>query len=374
MAEAERLGTLMAAGENADLHLDCRCPAKPARYAGMRVIEARERLGASLDGSPDTAMEADTLTALVRHAVMAPSVHNAQPWRFRVEGSSVQLLADRSRSLPVIDPEDRQLTIACGAALLNMRLGIRRLGFEPAIRLLPDDEDRDLLAIVGLGERREPADDELRLFEAIPSRATNRGLFEEREVDEEQVEGLKSAAVEEGAWFSAYRAPEGKYALADLIARGDRTQFADDGFREELGAWMRPHANGATDGIPGYGFAGKRPVASPYVMRTFDMGGAQAARDHDLAAASPMLAVIGTPEDDAGSWLAAGQALQRLLLEACSRGLSASFLDQAVEIPELRGELRDLVGLGGFPQVLVRLGYGQPVGQTPRRPLSDVLA
>jgi nitroreductase len=315
----------------------------------------------------------ERFAVLVRHAVMAPSAHNTQPWQFQVAGHRLGLRADRTRSLAVIDPDGRQLTLACGAALLNASLTVAALGFEPVVEPFPRAADPDLLAEIRYGDACEPDDDDVRLFEAIPRRATNRGRFEARDVDDEMVETLKGAAVQEGAWFSAYRAPEGKYALADLIARGDRAQFADPDFRDELAAWMRPHGADALDGIPGYGFESTRPTASPSVLRSFDMGGARAARDHDLAAASPLLAVIGTPEDDPTSWLAAGRALQRLLLEACSHGMSASFLDQAVEVPELRGELRDLVGLGGFPQVLVRLGHGTPAARTPRRPLAEVL-
>jgi hypothetical protein len=38
-------------------------------------------------------------------------------------------LADRTRALPVTDPEDRELTISCGCALFNLRA-------EPIVRLV----------------------------------------------------------------------------------------------------------------------------------------------------------------------------------------------------------------------------------------------
>jgi hypothetical protein len=51
----------------------------------------------------------------------------------------------------------------------------------------------------------------------------------------------------------------------------------------------------------------------------------------------------------------------------------ASFLNRPIEVPELRIQLRDLLSLKGFPQILLRMGYGQDVKPTPRRRPGEVL-
>lgn len=322
---------------------------------------------------PLSASPAEKLAFLVRYATLAPSGYNRQPWRFATRSERLELWADRNRGLPVVDPHDRELAISCGCALTNLRMSLRRFGYRGSVELVPDGEEPDLLAAIGLGERMQPSHDDFTLFEAIPLRRTNRNPFEDRRVSDEITELLKSAAAEEEAWLCHYREPEGKYALADLISRGDRTQFADQGFRDELATWMRPAHAPDGDGIPGFVSGGQAVLASPYLLRTFDMGGSRPARDHDLAAASSMLAVIGTPEDGLRSWLTAGQALERVLLLARTHGVWASFLNQPVEVDPLRAELRDLVGLGGHPQTVIRLGYGPEPLRTPRRLLRDVL-
>jgi hypothetical protein len=109
-------------------------------------------------------------------------------------------------------------------------------------------------------------------------------------------------------------------------------------------------------------------------VRSFDMGEGQGARDQDLAAHSPLLAVLGTPGDGTGDHLAAGQALQRVLLEAARRGLQASFLNQPVQVAALRPDLAALCGGDGFPQILLRLGVAQDaLPPVPRRPLDEVV-
>jgi hypothetical protein len=69
----------------------------------------------------------------------------------------------------------------------------------------------------------------------------------------------------------------------------------------------------------------------------------------------------------------AGQALQRALLVATTEGLSASFMNQPLEQPDLRWLVRSPVTGRGHTQMILRLGYGVPVPATPRRPISQVL-
>ena len=84
----------------------------------------------------------------LRYATLAPSSHNSQPWRFMVDGDTISLLADRTRSLPVVDPYDRELLISCGAALLNLRAALAHFGHGFAINLFPTELEPDLLARV----------------------------------------------------------------------------------------------------------------------------------------------------------------------------------------------------------------------------------
>ena len=114
-------------------------------------------------------------------------------------------------------------------------------------------------------------------------------------------------------------------------------------------------------------------AAGPLVVRTFDMGNGQAAKDRQLAEGSPVLAILGTEDDTPTDWLAAGQALAGVLLRAQAEGVAASFLNQPIEVPELRPQLRDAIGRSGFPQLLLRMGYGPEVKPTPRRTVEEVL-
>jgi hypothetical protein len=112
---------------------------------------------------------------------------------------------------------------------------------------------------------------------------------------------------------------------------------------------------------------------TPLVVRTFDMGKGQAAKDRQLAAGSPVLTVLVTNHDTVPDWIATGQSLARVLLLARSHDVWASFLNQPMELAELRMRLRDLIDQEGFPQIALRMGYAPGVDPTPRRSAGEVL-
>src|ERR1700712_430673 len=82
-------------------------------------------------------ISAQEVKTVLQAASLAPSLHNSQPWRFRLLADRIELHMDLGRRLPGADPEDRELRLACGAALLNLRLALQGLGIRPSVTLLP---------------------------------------------------------------------------------------------------------------------------------------------------------------------------------------------------------------------------------------------
>ena len=340
----------------------------------------------SEDAWPEGGSSREKLRYLLRWTILAPSGHNTQPWLFRIRDDEVEILPDLRRALPVVDPDDRELVMSCGAALFHLRVAMRRFGHAGRVRTvvgLPDEHPLtpvrglpEVVARVGLDGPHEPTAEELRLFRAIRRRRTNRKPFEDREVEAGLLEALREAAGEEGAWLEVIDEDDRKEALAELVAEGNRVQGADASFRRELAAWIHPSRTRSRDGMPGYALemGELASYVGPLVVRTFDWGDRRAAHDRQLAEGSPVMAVLGTKRDTPGAWLHAGEALDRVLLRAAAGDVSASFLNQPVEVSGLRPRVGDLLEEDGWPQVVLRLGYGPEVDEpTPRRPVEDVL-
>ena len=94
----------------------------------------------------DDAAATKMLTQAATTAARAPSIHNTQPWRWRIHGTVADLYADRGRWLRVGDPDRRMLTISCGAALHHARVALAATGAAIEVDLLPTASDNDHLA------------------------------------------------------------------------------------------------------------------------------------------------------------------------------------------------------------------------------------
>lgn len=324
---------------------------------------------------PESGAMSEKLRFFIAYATLAPSSQNTQPWLFRLADNVIYLYADRTRALPVVDPDDRELVMSCGAALYNLTLAVRHFGYQASVTLLPDPGDPDWVARIQVDAAEDVKPEENELFWAIPARRTNRQAFAAQPVPPALTKALQAAADAEGAWLHIVQGDDQRHAVVDLIAEADRIQWADKRFRRELAAWLHPKRHLSQDGIPGYAFSVAEVVAyvGPFLLRTFDWGQGQAAKDRQLATGSPLLAVLGTERDTPAAWMTAGQAQQHVLLEACNAGISASYLNQPIEVAELRPRLCNLIGENGFPQLLLRMGYGPHIEPTPRRPLRNVI-
>ena len=306
---------------------------------------------------------------LVSAAVAAPSVHNTQPWLFAVSGDRIRLRADVSRQLLAQDPEGRALAISCGAALLNLRLAARHLGFADRTTVLPEPSDASTIAEVELHEGNPSTGMSEELFAAIPHRHTNRMPYEDRPVPPAVLDALAEAAEQEDAHFYSVTEPGERRRLVELIHDADATQDSD--VLAEIKQWtgVEPSRN---DGVPEKSL-GPLPHNAGTPHRDLGAGRVIGGRGFAVFEQDPTLGVLTTDRDDQASWVTAGQALQRLLLVLTVEGLVATFANQPIESPHLRWLVRDPDQSIGFPQMLLRIGYAPAAAATPRRPIEDVI-
>lgn len=322
----------------------------------------------------------DLLRLAVESATKAPSIHNTQPWRFRLSmpagGGAVDLYADRSRSLPALDPTGRQLDISCGAALLFLRVSLRAAGYDADVTLLPDD-DPDHLAHVAVVRGAVATADEQALAGAIPHWHSHRSAFELRALGPGLVPEFRRAAESEGAWLVALHRRDDQIELITLLSRADREEVRDPAYQEELRAWLR--TGPSSDGVPVAAVPGHGERHSDVVVRDYNPGrlGEQllSPAAESPADEHPTLVVLGTDGDGATDHLTAGMALGRVLLHATVRGVGASMLGQVMDLPGPRAALRSRLDLVGEPQTVLRLGYGDAASEpvAGRRALDDVL-
>jgi hypothetical protein len=323
---------------------------------------------AAWQGTPIPAGQADYLIAT---AARAPSVHNTQPWRFRVGEYAIELYADPGRKLRA-DPIGREMLISCGAALFGLRCAVRSLGYRPVVELLPDPARLRLLARVTLGAPEPMTAGERQLLEALPHRHTHRGPFAPGPLPAGLVPRLQHDALAEGAELVLVDRAIAYQKLADIADAAGRRQDLDPVARAEVRRWSRATADPAHDGVPAHAFpAGAGPTAGRLRQRDFDQGrglGLLTADGPPPAAT----AVLVTRGDGRADWLRAGQALHRLLAHAAANWVFASLYTQPLEADVIRGLIRDRLALPGIPQMLLQLGPAHTTHATARRSPADL--
>lgn len=308
-------------------------------------------------------------------AIWAPSVHNTQPWSFAISGDEISLRADPDRRLRIGDASGREMLISCGAALFNVRIALRALGYEPEVRVLPDPDRPSLLATIRLGSGIQTDEDALMLHKQIERRRTHRAGFADAPVPDEVVETLVHEAGAEGVRFTPIRSEAAIRVVAALTNAAQDVQSQDRMFSLEVIRWARPPGSDRRDGIPAQAYPSEASRTNPrFAQRDYARGhpwGSNA--DQFTSTYAGVVAVLTTQDDSREDWMRAGQALQRVLLHACAEGLSAALHTQALEMYHLREFLRQELCSGEQPQMIMRLGIAFDERAATRRPLSEVL-
>jgi nitroreductase len=320
------------------------------------------RTSGSIDGA--------VLRECIRAATAAPSVHNTQPWLFRLREDGVDVRVDRARQLRTLDPVGREMFVSVGAALFNLRVALRVRGFGPVIERGPDPTDLDLAARVHIAAAREVPAAARALAEAITRRHTNRRPFARRRVPERVLDDLAAAAAAEDA---ALLVADDilREGILSITRTADTSLRSNERYRAEIAAWTTPGGVGRRDGVPREAL-GPRSNHAALPLRDFAFGRGMPTVTVRFEP-DPTIILLLTADDTERAWLRAGEAFQRVLLTATVHGLAATPLSQLTEIPVLRGLLADQA-TGQIVQTVLRVGYPlTPARATPRRDLDEVI-
>jgi hypothetical protein len=318
--------------------------------------------------------QGQALRRAVDRATLAPSVHNTQPWRFVIGKGVLEVHADWTRKLRVLDPTGRQLLISCGCALFNVRVALAAAGYDATVDRSPDPIQPGAVALVNMPNQPVERVSLGRLDAVIEQRQSNRRRFADEPVPRNVVETLIAAAAAEDAQLVEISKPEHRSATARLSQEADREQNADPAYRAELRAWTSadpsrrdgvsamavPHADaGSGDDIP---------------IRDFDTHGLGWLPTMTHSSLNQCLLLLGTVQDQPAAWLRAGEALERVLLEVTQHGYVASLFTQVIEVPRTRELLRRELAVAINPRVLMRVGRAPKTPTSRRRRIADVLS
>ncbi len=314
---------------------------------------------------------------LVRYAVLAPSSHNTQCWRFRLERDAIAILPDRLRRCPVVDPDDHHLSISLGCAAENLAQAARAHGFDGGI-VSNAGADREADSIIRVATTRAPA---LRsaLFEAIPARQSTRAEYDGRPLASSELDLLARVSAEAGVHLQLYTAVADTERILSAVVHANGLQIQDAAFRRELIHWIRFNRADALrmgDGL--YSGASGNPSVPSWIGRLALDVLLTPGRDGDKYAAqirsSAGIAVFSSDLNDRAHWIAVGRSFQRFALQATALDVRTAMLNQPVELIATRQSFATMLGLGARrPDLVVRFGRGPLLPRSLRRPTAAVI-
>ena len=308
---------------------------------------------------------------LIRYATLAANGHNTQPWKFALQQDAVEIHPDLTRRLPIVDPDNRELWISLGCALENLLVAACATGYAAEVTY-PDATDFIHVRLTADTPQHSP------LYDAIPVRQNTRSEYDGQPIKNADFDRLQALSLEPGVALRFASSPTDWETVLEYVNQGNLNQYADKAFVEELIAWLRFNKREAVTALDGlYTRCSGNPEVPRWLGQMFVSGTQpqqQAETDEKKLRSSPGAVVVATEADDKTSWVRAGQVYERLALMLTALNIKSAFLNQPIEVVDLRGQFQSAMGLGAsLPQLLLRYGYADAMPRSLRRPIEQVM-
>lgn len=317
---------------------------------------------------------------IVPSMILAPSAHNTQPWKFApTADGAITIFIDWERHLRIADPTHRQLYTSLGCAIENAIIAGRYWGYQPRLDIFPNGEGKESpIARLHFTPDHEEANAALitaKLFAAIEQRRTDRSLYTNQLLSTDERQALTSQKTPDVVLLEDRTKIA---AIAKLTEEGTVITLSRADFKNELSQWVRNNWTFQSDGMPGYAMGMPAPISllASVMVRLTPIHKQEGPKTRQQIENSAAIAVIVTPADKPADWLAAGQLLEQLWLQATSAGLAAAPLAAAIEAnSNIRDRLRKVLNTSLWPQAILRIGHSQKphLKATPRRTIEDCL-
>lgn len=331
----------------------------------------------ALDSEPPADVRLDAF----RHAILAPSPHNRQPWLIQLLGDhSATLFCDLARRLPDTDPFDRQTTIGFGTFIELARMASAERGVRMELQPFPEGVPEQRLDARPIARLRFVEDASVAkdpLFAAIVKRRTNRALFDtaralpeslaarigegRHSIDAELIDAVRAVTV--AAMTIEITTPRTFGESVELMRIGANEVDANPDGLVLAGPMM--------EAMKLTGMLDKEALADPS-STAFKTG---LEMQQDICGSIPALLWIATPANTRLDQLEAGRLYVRANLRATAQGVAMHPLSQALqEYPEMAekfAKIHEIIGLkqGERLQMLARMGFAPAAEPSPRWPL-----
>ena len=312
---------------------------------------------------------ATKLEKIVDIARYAPSVHNSQPWRVKLDGGTIIIRLDKDSLLQHGDPVGRQAYISLGIFTQAFVLAAEAQGYKAKTVSFENKQARLVLSpSKQTGRSKWPS--------LLRSRFTDRSIYQPASIPGSAERKITSSYSQAGVkiWFSKDKPVI--LETAELTAKGIGLALTSPDFRRELSGYLtRPLSNKET-GISVSALAIPRPLAivEPWLIK----GGIGLNMEKSLELkrwlSASGLIFITTDGDLLHDWFNAGRAYLCACLQVEELGLSQATSAATVEASSFHEDIENLLHTKQRLQCVLRVGKGtRRKKYSPRLPASALI-
>jgi hypothetical protein len=313
------------------------------------------------------------LEDFVRMASLAANSHNTQPWKFRLDDDRVIVLPDFARRTDIVDPDNHHLYIGLGCATENLIIAAKANGrsAEPSIETGSE-------TTINISLKSGPVED-TPLYEAIPFRQSTRSEYDGQPISASDISLLEAAAQEDGVSVLIFTESSDREAILEFVVEGNNAQMDDPAFVAELLDWIKFTPDQALETHDGLFIATSgNPVVPAWLAErmfdTFFQTDSENDKYSNQIRSSAGIAVFLGDKEDPEHWIKVGRSFQRFALQSTTLGIRNAHVNQPIEVPAVRPEFANWLGLpGSRPDLIVRFGRAPALPMSLRRPVAEIM-
>jgi len=322
-------------------------------------------------------MKNQDLINLIKYAIKAPSGHNSQPWKFKLEKNSITIFPDYQRVLPVADPDNHELFISLGCALENLIIAAGYFGYHTDIEMNMEDPFKESIRVVLSSGNNKNYD---QLFKNIEIRQSTRSKYNKALIPPADIEKLNEAGNQGQVLFLLFTETVQIEPIIEITKRATVLQLSKKEFINELMQWIRFNRKTAEktgDGL--YSGAIGSPSVPKWLGKLFlnlTLDPKREARKNvNLMKNSSGTLIFIAKENSKEAWVNLGRSFQRVGLTATSLNINHAHINSACEEISARKKLAEVLQLNPEeqPLLIIRIGYSEKRPYSFRRPLKEVL-
>jgi len=322
-------------------------------------------------------MKKQDLINLIKYAIKAPSGHNSQPWKFKLEEDSITIFPDYQRALPVADPDSHELFISLGCALENLVIAAGYFGYHTEIEMKMEDPLKESIRVVLSSGNNKNYD---QLFKNIEIRQSTRSKYNKALIPPADIEKLNEAGKQDQVLFLLYTGQGQIDPVIEITKSATVLKLSKKEFIKELMHWIRFNRKTAKktgDGLYSGAFGGQSVpswLGKFFMNLTYDPK-MEGRKNVNLMKNSSGILIFIAKKNNKEAWVNLGRSFQRVALMATSLNINYAHINSACEEIEARKKLAEVLQLNPEeqPLLIIRIGYSAKRPYSFRRPIEEVL-